>query len=58
MSKVGATKATLFIADALFGAGSHTTWDSKDDVWSTDAFNDVFICCFRHARYPPTVVHI
>eukprot|EP00873_Tetraselmis_striata_P013799 jgi/Tetstr1/434063/TSEL_023207.t1 len=41
MSEVGANKATMFIADALFGAGSHT-WDSKDDAWGTDDFNDGF----------------
>eukprot|EP00873_Tetraselmis_striata_P015870 jgi/Tetstr1/436134/TSEL_024981.t1 len=41
MSAVRAKKATVFIADALFGAGSHT-WDSKDDAWGTDDFNDVF----------------
>eukprot|EP00873_Tetraselmis_striata_P041885 jgi/Tetstr1/462149/TSEL_007214.t1 len=41
MSAVRATKATVFIADALFGAGSHT-WDSKDAAWGTDDFNDVF----------------
>eukprot|EP00873_Tetraselmis_striata_P001937 jgi/Tetstr1/422201/TSEL_013053.t1 len=41
MSAVRARKATVFIADALFGAGSHT-WDSKDDAWGTDDFNDVF----------------
>eukprot|EP00873_Tetraselmis_striata_P006564 jgi/Tetstr1/426828/TSEL_017043.t1 len=41
MSAVRAKKATVFIADALFGAGSHT-WDSKDAAWGTDDFNDVF----------------
>eukprot|EP00873_Tetraselmis_striata_P042532 jgi/Tetstr1/462796/TSEL_007746.t1 len=41
MSAVRARKATVFIADALFGAGSHT-WDSKDAAWGTDDFNDVF----------------
>eukprot|EP00873_Tetraselmis_striata_P045698 jgi/Tetstr1/465962/TSEL_010554.t1 len=41
MSAVRASKATVFIADALFGAGSHT-WDSKDAAWGTDDFNDVF----------------
>eukprot|EP00873_Tetraselmis_striata_P004320 jgi/Tetstr1/424584/TSEL_015109.t1 len=41
MSAVRAKKATIFIADALFGAGSHT-WDSKDAAWGTDDFNDVF----------------
>eukprot|EP00873_Tetraselmis_striata_P000878 jgi/Tetstr1/421142/TSEL_012185.t1 len=41
MSAVRARKATVFIADALFGAGSHT-WDSKDASWGTDDFNDVF----------------
>eukprot|EP00873_Tetraselmis_striata_P027867 jgi/Tetstr1/448131/TSEL_035424.t1 len=41
MSAVRARKATVFIADALFGTGSHT-WDSKDAAWGTDDFNDVF----------------
>eukprot|EP00873_Tetraselmis_striata_P014350 jgi/Tetstr1/434614/TSEL_023705.t1 len=41
MSAVRATKATVHIADALFGVGSHT-WDSKDDACGTDDFNDVF----------------
>eukprot|EP00873_Tetraselmis_striata_P017830 jgi/Tetstr1/438094/TSEL_026718.t1 len=41
MSAVRAKKATVFIADALFGDGSHT-WDSKDAAWGTDDFNDVF----------------
>eukprot|EP00873_Tetraselmis_striata_P011085 jgi/Tetstr1/431349/TSEL_021040.t1 len=41
MSAVRVRKATFFIADALFGAGSHT-WDSKDAAWGTDDFNDVF----------------
>eukprot|EP00873_Tetraselmis_striata_P036601 jgi/Tetstr1/456865/TSEL_043537.t1 len=41
MSAVRARKATVFIADALFGVGSHT-WDSKDAAWGTDDFNDVF----------------
>eukprot|EP00873_Tetraselmis_striata_P040542 jgi/Tetstr1/460806/TSEL_000561.t1 len=41
MLAVRAKKATVFIADALFGAGSHT-WDSKDAAWGTDDFNDVF----------------
>eukprot|EP00873_Tetraselmis_striata_P029704 jgi/Tetstr1/449968/TSEL_037021.t1 len=40
MLAVRAKKATVFIADALFGAGSHT-WDSKDAAWGTDDFNDV-----------------
>eukprot|EP00873_Tetraselmis_striata_P035497 jgi/Tetstr1/455761/TSEL_042559.t3 len=39
MSAVRARKATVFIADALFGAGSHT-WDSKDAAWGTADFND------------------
>eukprot|EP00873_Tetraselmis_striata_P028381 jgi/Tetstr1/448645/TSEL_035890.t1 len=42
MSAVRARKATFFIADALFGAGSHT-WDPKDAAWGTDDFNDVFV---------------
>eukprot|EP00873_Tetraselmis_striata_P017577 jgi/Tetstr1/437841/TSEL_026481.t1 len=52
MSEVGATKATVFIADALFGAGSHT-WDSRDDVWSTDDFNDVFAFAMQDTPPPP-----
>eukprot|EP00873_Tetraselmis_striata_P023531 jgi/Tetstr1/443795/TSEL_031783.t1 len=41
MSAVRARKATVYIADALFGAGS-LTCDSKDDAWGTDDFNDLF----------------
>eukprot|EP00873_Tetraselmis_striata_P008818 jgi/Tetstr1/429082/TSEL_019046.t1 len=48
--KVRARKATVYIADALFGAGSHT-WDSKDAARGTDDFNDVFAFA-RQARYP------
>eukprot|EP00873_Tetraselmis_striata_P041814 jgi/Tetstr1/462078/TSEL_007148.t1 len=50
MSAVRAKKATVFIADALFGAGSHT-WDSKDAAWGTDDFNDVF--AFARQDTPP-----
>eukprot|EP00873_Tetraselmis_striata_P022208 jgi/Tetstr1/442472/TSEL_030573.t2 len=53
MSAVRARKATVFIADALFGAGSHT-WDSKDAAWGTDDFNDVF--AFARQDNPTTPV--
>eukprot|EP00873_Tetraselmis_striata_P023793 jgi/Tetstr1/444057/TSEL_031995.t1 len=53
MSAVRAKKATVFIADALFGAGSHT-WDSKDAAWGTDDFNDVF--AFARQDNPTTPV--
>eukprot|EP00873_Tetraselmis_striata_P012039 jgi/Tetstr1/432303/TSEL_021705.t1 len=51
MSAVRARKATVFIADALFGVGSHTR-DSKDAAWGTDDFNDVF--AFARQDNPPT----
>eukprot|EP00873_Tetraselmis_striata_P021016 jgi/Tetstr1/441280/TSEL_029531.t1 len=53
MSAVRARKATVFIADALFGACSHT-WDSKDAAWGTDDFNDVF--AFARQDTPTTPV--
>eukprot|EP00873_Tetraselmis_striata_P036445 jgi/Tetstr1/456709/TSEL_043409.t1 len=54
MSAVRARKATVFIADALFGAGSHT-WDSKDDAWGTDDFNDVFAFARQDNPHNPAV---
>eukprot|EP00873_Tetraselmis_striata_P000988 jgi/Tetstr1/421252/TSEL_012256.t1 len=53
MSAVRARKATFFIADALFGADSHT-WDSKGAAWGTDDFNDVF--AFARQDTPTTRV--
>eukprot|EP00873_Tetraselmis_striata_P023639 jgi/Tetstr1/443903/TSEL_031855.t1 len=50
MPAVRAKKATVFIADALFGADSHT-WDSKDAAWGTDDFNDLF--AFAKRDNPP-----
>eukprot|EP00873_Tetraselmis_striata_P021826 jgi/Tetstr1/442090/TSEL_003173.t1 len=52
MSAVRAKKATFFIADALFGAGSHT-WDSKDAAWGTDDFNDVFAFAGQDTPHNP-----
>eukprot|EP00873_Tetraselmis_striata_P010627 jgi/Tetstr1/430891/TSEL_020648.t1 len=54
MSAVRARKATVFIADALFGAGSHT-WDSKDAAWGTDDFNDVFAFARQDNPHNPAV---
>eukprot|EP00873_Tetraselmis_striata_P038217 jgi/Tetstr1/458481/TSEL_004335.t1 len=54
MSAVLARKATFFIADALFGAGSHT-WDSKDAAWGTDDFNDVFAFARQDTLHNPDV---
>eukprot|EP00873_Tetraselmis_striata_P007935 jgi/Tetstr1/428199/TSEL_001820.t1 len=54
MSAVRAKKATVFIADALFGAGSHT-WDSKDAAWGTDDFNDVFAFARQDNPHNPAV---
>eukprot|EP00873_Tetraselmis_striata_P045793 jgi/Tetstr1/466057/TSEL_010644.t1 len=54
ISAVRARKATVFIADALFGAGSHT-WDSKDDAWGTDDFNDVFAFARQDNPHNPAV---
>eukprot|EP00873_Tetraselmis_striata_P006431 jgi/Tetstr1/426695/TSEL_016965.t1 len=54
MSAVRAKKATVFIADALFGAGSHT-WDSKDVAWGTDEFNDVFAFARQDTPHNPAV---
>eukprot|EP00873_Tetraselmis_striata_P011516 jgi/Tetstr1/431780/TSEL_021276.t1 len=54
MSAVRAKKATVFIADALFGAGSHT-WDSKDAAWGTDDFNDVFAFARQDNPHYPAV---
>eukprot|EP00873_Tetraselmis_striata_P003096 jgi/Tetstr1/423360/TSEL_014053.t1 len=54
MSAVRARKATVFIADALFGAGSHT-WDSKDAAWGTDDFNDVFAFARQDNPHYPAV---
>eukprot|EP00873_Tetraselmis_striata_P011936 jgi/Tetstr1/432200/TSEL_021656.t1 len=54
MSAVRARKATVFIADALFGAGSHT-WDSKDAAWGTDDFNDVFAFATQDNPHNPAV---
>eukprot|EP00873_Tetraselmis_striata_P024510 jgi/Tetstr1/444774/TSEL_032622.t1 len=54
MSAVRARKATVFIADALFGAGSHT-WDSKDAAWGTDDFNDVFAFARQDTPHNPAV---
>eukprot|EP00873_Tetraselmis_striata_P039514 jgi/Tetstr1/459778/TSEL_005131.t1 len=52
MSVVRARHATVFIADALFGAGSHT-WDSKDVAWGTDDFNDVFALARQDTPHNP-----
>eukprot|EP00873_Tetraselmis_striata_P039505 jgi/Tetstr1/459769/TSEL_005122.t1 len=52
MSAVRARKATVFIADALFGAGSHT-WDSKDAAWGTGDFNDVFAFARQDTPHNP-----
>eukprot|EP00873_Tetraselmis_striata_P040626 jgi/Tetstr1/460890/TSEL_006047.t1 len=52
MSAVRARKATVYIADALFGAGSHT-WDSKDAAWGTDDFNDVFAFAMQDTPHNP-----
>eukprot|EP00873_Tetraselmis_striata_P037814 jgi/Tetstr1/458078/TSEL_044585.t1 len=52
MLAVRAKKATVFIADALFGAGSHT-WDSKDAAWGTDDFNDVFAFARQYNPHNP-----
>eukprot|EP00873_Tetraselmis_striata_P015674 jgi/Tetstr1/435938/TSEL_024820.t1 len=52
MSAVRAKKATVFTADALFGAGSHT-WDSKDAAWGTDDFNDVFAFARQDTPHNP-----
>eukprot|EP00873_Tetraselmis_striata_P011654 jgi/Tetstr1/431918/TSEL_021407.t1 len=54
VSAVRARKATVFIADALFGAGSHT-WDSKDVAWGTDDFNDVFAFARQDTPHNPAV---
>eukprot|EP00873_Tetraselmis_striata_P006491 jgi/Tetstr1/426755/TSEL_001692.t1 len=52
MSAVRAKKATVFIADALFGVVSHT-WDSKDAAWGTDDFNDVFAFARQDTPHNP-----
>eukprot|EP00873_Tetraselmis_striata_P021213 jgi/Tetstr1/441477/TSEL_003120.t1 len=52
MSAVRARKATVYIADALFGARSHT-WDSKDVAWGTDDFNDVFAFARQDTPHNP-----
>eukprot|EP00873_Tetraselmis_striata_P019262 jgi/Tetstr1/439526/TSEL_027955.t1 len=52
VSVVRARKATVFIADALFGASSHT-WDSKDAAWGTDDFNDVFAFARQDTPHNP-----
>eukprot|EP00873_Tetraselmis_striata_P019483 jgi/Tetstr1/439747/TSEL_003005.t1 len=54
MSAVRARKASVFIADALFGAGSHTL-DSKDAAWGTDDFNDVFAFARQDTPHNPAV---
>eukprot|EP00873_Tetraselmis_striata_P021444 jgi/Tetstr1/441708/TSEL_029931.t1 len=52
MSAVCATKAIVFVDDALFGAGPHT-WDSKDVAWGTDDFNDVFAFAWQETSHNP-----
>eukprot|EP00873_Tetraselmis_striata_P022268 jgi/Tetstr1/442532/TSEL_030630.t1 len=53
MSAVRAGKATFYIADALFGASSHT-WDSKDAAWGTDDdFNFVFAFARQETPHNP-----
>eukprot|EP00873_Tetraselmis_striata_P019069 jgi/Tetstr1/439333/TSEL_027771.t1 len=52
MSAIRATKATFFITDALFGAGSHTL-GSKHDAWGTDDFNDVFAFARQDTPHNP-----
>eukprot|EP00873_Tetraselmis_striata_P045470 jgi/Tetstr1/465734/TSEL_010359.t1 len=52
MPAVRAKTATVFIADALLGAGSHT-WDSKDVAWGTDDLNDVFAFARQDTPHDP-----
>eukprot|EP00873_Tetraselmis_striata_P002706 jgi/Tetstr1/422970/TSEL_013748.t1 len=52
MSAVRARKATVFIVDALFEAGSQP-WDSKDAAWGTDDFNDVFAFARQDTPHNP-----